>query len=158
MWQVFIGWANFEISSSRSGKPGLREFWIFVYEKKTMPRVSRRKVVLDTNIHAQTILDAIFESDDEEDVQVSNRRRMLSGSDSEGSDEDDGHNILMPVISGQNRCTGGSGLVHAEKWKECLVAPAPTSECECSSVQDIGRPGKALLRISQRLPLTHAFQ
>ena len=43
-----------------------------------------------TNIHTQTILDAIFESDDEEDVQVSKRRRMLSGSDSEESDEDDG--------------------------------------------------------------------
>ena len=65
-----------------------------------MPRVSRRKFVLemlDTNIRAQTILDDIFESDDEEDVQVSKRWRMLSGSDSEESDEDDGPNILMPV-------------------------------------------------------------
>ena len=45
-------------------------------KKKAMPRVSRRKFVLeafDTNIHAQAILDAIFESDDEEDVQVSKR-------------------------------------------------------------------------------------
>ena len=47
-------------------------------EKKSMPRVSRRLEMLDTIIRAQTILDAIFESDDEEDVQVSQRRRMLS--------------------------------------------------------------------------------
>ena len=43
-----------------------------------------------TPTSAQTILDAIFESDDEEHVLVSKRRRMLSGSDSEESDEDDG--------------------------------------------------------------------
>jgi len=39
-----------------------------VTRKETMPRLSRRKSVLellDTDIHAQTILDAIFESDDE---------------------------------------------------------------------------------------------
>jgi len=65
-----------------------------------MPRVSRRKFVLemlDTNIRAQTILDAIFESDDEEDVQVSKRRRMLSGSYSEEVMKTMGQNILMPV-------------------------------------------------------------
>jgi hypothetical protein len=46
--------------------------------------------VLDTNIHAQRTLDTIFEPDDEEDVQLSKRRRMLSGSDAEESNEDDG--------------------------------------------------------------------
>jgi len=55
----FIGWAIFEISSSRCSTP--------------------------TSAHKP-----IFESDDEEDVQVSKRRRILSGSDSEESDEDDG--------------------------------------------------------------------
>jgi len=47
--------------------------------RKTMPRVTRRKFVLemlDTNIRAQTIPDAIFESDDEEDVQVSKPIRI----------------------------------------------------------------------------------
>ena len=62
-----------------------------------MPRVSRRKFVLevlDTNTRAQTILDAILESDDEEDVQVSKRRRMLSGSYSEEVMKTMGQNIL----------------------------------------------------------------
>jgi len=61
--------------------------------------ISRRKFVLgllDTNIRAQTMLDAIFESDDE-DVRDSKRRRMLSGSDSEEVMKVMGQNILMPV-------------------------------------------------------------
>ena len=58
-----------------------------------MPRVSRRKLVLellDTTIRTQATLDTVFESDDEdtEDIQVSKRRRILLQSDSEESDED----------------------------------------------------------------------
>jgi len=40
--------------------------------------------------HKRYILVAIFESDDDENVQDSKRRRMLSESDSEESDEGNG--------------------------------------------------------------------